>query len=184
MIVIVGLGNPGREYVATRHNAGFILVEEIAKKEKQAFKIEKKFKAETCALQISGNKLLLVKPQTFMNSSGEAVKKIIQFNNLTIKQFSNLYVIHDDLDILLGEYKIQFGRSSAGHHGVESIIKELGTQEFWRVRIGTMTEEFNGLKVQGFKPESYVLQKFPKREKMIIDEVNKKIAKDLLNALS
>lgn len=184
MKIVVGLGNPGKEYEDTRHNAGFNLVDEIAQDHNEKFKTEKKLKAEICQINQIGEigNILLVKPQTFMNSSGEAVAKILRYYD--IKILDNLYIVHDDLDIPLGEYKIQFGRSAAGHHGVESVINALGTKDFWRGRIGINTEGFKSLKVQGFKPEQYVLQKFPKREKMIIDEVNKKIIKELLNALS
>ncbi|RJR28052.1 aminoacyl-tRNA hydrolase [candidate division WWE3 bacterium] len=129
MKVIVGLGNPGEKYINTRHNFGFIILESIAREIQQTFSSDEKFKSEIAR----SDKFILVKPTTFMNNSGEAVSRILNFYKIQPK---DLYVIHDDVDLPFGKIKKQFGASSAGHRGVESIINELGTKEFWRVRIG------------------------------------------------
>ena len=182
MKIIVGLGNPGKKFENTRHNAGFVAAGALAKGLK--FSLNKKFNAEILSLMLQNDKeLILVKPQTFMNDSGEAVKKVLQYYNKTTKtlqHYNNLYVLHDDLDIPLGEYKIQFGRGSAGHNGVESIIKELGTKDFWRIRIGIAKpkEEKEQCLLSG---KDYVLQKFEKEEKKVLDKVIKKVINKMSN---
>ena len=143
MHLIAGLGNPGKKYEKTRHNVGSRIVGEL----------------ESLNLQ----NVILARPQTYMNESGKAVKKLIENRKLKI---GNLIVIHDDIDIPLGEFKIQKGRGSAGHKGVESIIKELGTKNFWRVRIGIYPESGKPKQVDRF-----VLQNFTKQEEKIIKEV-------------
>ena len=114
--LVVGLGNPGNEYENTRHNIGFIFIDVLAK-----------------YLNVSEVGLRLAKPQTFMNKSGTAVSALSKYYKTKPE---NILVIHDDIDILWGRYKFSFGRSSAGHQGVESIIKALKTKNFWRLRIG------------------------------------------------
>jgi len=114
--LVVGLGNPGNEYENTRHNIGFIFIDVLAK-----------------YLNVSEVGLRLAKPQTFMNKSGTAVSALSKYYKA---KSENILVIHDDIDILWGRYKFSFGRSSAGHQGVESIIKALKTKNFWRLRIG------------------------------------------------
>lgn len=127
--IVVGLGNPGHKYGNTKHNAGFIAVDEIARSEGANWNEEKKFKS----LIAQSEDFLLVKPQTGMNLSGEAVSKVTSFYKIGSGE---LFVIHDDVDFPLFTYKIQFGKESAGHKGVEDIIKKLGTKDFWRIRIG------------------------------------------------
>jgi len=114
--LVVGLGNPGNEYENTRHNIGFIFIDVLAE-----------------YLNVSEVGLRLAKPQTFMNKSGTAVSALSKYYKA---KSENILVIHDDIDILWGRYKFSFGRSSAGHQGVESIIKALKTKNFWRLRIG------------------------------------------------
>lgn len=127
MKLIVGLGNPGEEYKKTRHNAGFMFVDKLAGKEN--FSLDKKQEVEVLSL---GN-FLLVKPQTFMNDSGRAVRKIMDFYKLGS---SDLIVVHDDLDIAFGEYKIQKEKGPKVHNGIKSVEQYLGRTDFWRVRIG------------------------------------------------
>ena len=112
--LIVGLGNPGKEYERTRHNVGFLFIEIL----------ENNFK---------NKKIILAKSQNFMNESGKAVATLIKLYKLNPE---NVLIVHDDIDILWGKFKFSFGRSSAGHKGVESIIKALKTKNFWRLRIG------------------------------------------------
>lgn len=167
MFLIVGLGNPGQKYEKTRHNIGFWAADEIAAAFGfSAFVLQSKFNAQISKSEIAGKKVILAKPQTFMNLSGGAVKKIIKNLKLEIR---NLIVIHDDLDLPLGKIKISISRGSAGHKGVESIIKELGTKGFVRLRLGICPET-----EKPENPEGFVLQKFTKDEEKIANEVIKK----------
>ena len=170
MKLIVGLGNPGKEYEKTRHNIGFMMVDKI--KEIYGFsdfEFDKKFHAE-----ISKNKLtknsnsVLLKPQTFMNNSGRPVKAFMDFYKITP---DNLIVIHDDIDIELGKYKISSDSGSAGHNGVVDIIDKIGTQKFTRIRVGIANEK---LRAQ-IDPSDFVLQKFSKEELDKISEIMAKI---------
>jgi len=159
MIIIIGLGNPGEQYKNTRHNVGFMAVDEFAKKNNfPEFKLQKKYNAE-----ISENeKIILAKPQTFMNNSGETVKKIILKNNA-----ESLIVIHDDIDLPIGKIKIIKERGSAGHKGVESIIKSIGNEGLIRFRIGIKPQNriYN---IQNTK--KLVLEKFTAEEQDIINQ--------------
>jgi len=151
MFIIVGLGNPGKEYDRTRHNTGARFLEMFRKTaELPEWKFDKKCNALISSRKLKSDNLQLLLPQTFMNKSGEAVKKIkdltrsnvpVQYGRgLKIKdkrrEIPNLIVIHDDLDIPRGSYKLSFNKSSGGHKGVESIITALKTQAFARIRIG------------------------------------------------
>lgn len=134
MKLIAALGNPGKEYLKTRHNAGFIVADDLANIHNFAnFKLEKKFNAEISEGIINGEKFIIAKPQTFMNRSGQSVKAILDYYKIPLSELS---VIHDDLDIDLGKYKISQDASAGGHNGVQSIIDQLGTQKFKRIRIG------------------------------------------------
>lgn len=183
MILIVGLGNPGIRYQRTRHNVGFMVVEELLKTlapvEKSRWEKVGGAKAETARLQ----DLVLVKPQTFMNNCGWAVAKLV--SNLAIKQpaspaggLSDLWIIHDDLDLPLGKIKIRQGGGTAGHHGLESIAKLLGTTDFVRFRLGIGKpkghDEWGKVNVKRKEIEDYVLSEFLPKEH---DEVRKMIKK-------
>lgn len=125
MKLIIGLGNPGEKYQKNRHNLGFAVLDEIA----DNWEDNKKLKS----LISKKNDLILAKPLTYMNNSGLAVKLLTINYKL---QSINLIVVHDDLDLMLGQIKVRTGGSGAGHHGVESIIKALGTDQFTRIRLG------------------------------------------------
>lgn len=132
MKMIVGLGNPGREYEQTRHNAGFRVMDAIA----QELNVEinqKKFKALITAVRIKNEQVLLMKPQTYMNASGEAVGEAMRFYHMTP---SDLLVIYDDLDLPIGKVRLREKGSAGGQNGVKSIISHIGTQEFDRIRVG------------------------------------------------
>ncbi|PIQ06208.1 MAG: aminoacyl-tRNA hydrolase [Candidatus Nealsonbacteria bacterium CG18_big_fil_WC_8_21_14_2_50_37_10] len=170
MHLIIGLGNPGRKYQETRHNIGFQVVDEFLKENNfPRFKFAKKFNAEISEGILGGEKILLAKPQTFMNLSGKSAKPLIDFYKITPP---GRVVIHDDIDILLGEIRIAKNRGAAGHKGIESIIKELKNKNFIRFRIGICPKTGKPK-----NPENFVLQKFNKEEKEIIKEVIKKTAK-------
>lgn len=163
MKIIVGLGNYGKEYEKTRHNAGFMALDAIKGKYSFAdFSMDNKFESEISEGVIAQQKCLLVKPQTYMNRSGEALQKIMNFYKA---ELSDILVIHDDLDITLGEYKIAFGRNSAGHKGVQSIIDSLSSKEFKRIRIGIQNEN------KKIPTEKFVLERFTSEEEIKINEI-------------
>ncbi len=133
MTLIVGLGNPGKEYEGTRHNAGRIILEKIAKaNDFSEWKDDMKLKSFRSKGELSGEKVEFLLPNTFMNNSGVAVCQIID----NPKKLKNLVVIYDDMDLPVGSLKISFNRSSGGHNGLESVIKKVKSREFIRIRIG------------------------------------------------
>ena len=160
MKLVVGLGNPGKEYENTRHNTGLIMVGIIEKK------LEDK---------IQKNKIKFVMPDTFMNNSGKAVAPLIK----TKKDLENLVVVHDDIDLPLGKIKISFNRSSGGHNGLNSIIKALKSQEFLRIRIGISPATPSG-KIRKPKGEkavlNFLLGEYKKSELDEIKKLSKKVA--------
>ena len=132
--IIAGLGNPGEKYDDTRHNIGFAMVDKLQEHWNfPAFGFNKKFQAEVSEGNHASQKLLLLKPQTFMNLSGAAVRAILDFYKLTP---ADIIVIQDDIDIALGTFKVATDSRSAGHNGVQNIIDQLGTQQFTRLRLG------------------------------------------------
>ena len=132
MKLIVGLGNPGKEYERTRHNAGFDVMDEIARMASASI-TQKKFKALVDKVNIGGQSVLLMKPQTYMNNSGEAVRAAMDFYHL---QPQDLLVIYDDLDLPVGKLRLRQKGSAGGHNGIKSIIAHIGTQTFDRIRVG------------------------------------------------
>jgi len=156
--VIAGLGNPGRRYAKTRHNAGFMVVDEISDR----YRIELK-ERELYLMgkgSIEGNDVILVEPLTFMNISGKAVRGVMKRYNIGPE---NLIIVHDDIDMETGKLKIREKGSSGGHKGIESVIEFTGSKEFIRVKIGIGREE-------GVLVEDYVLGKFRKGEVPLIRE--------------
>lgn len=168
MQLIIGLGNPGLKYKKTRHNIGFMVLDALQKEHGfPKFKLNKKLKAETSQGSINSQEVLLAKPQTFMNSSGSSVALLSHYYKP-----SELIVIHDDFDLPLGEVKITENSGSAGHHGVESIIQNLKTNSFKRIRVGIRPTSIPGI----LKAEDFVLKKLSKEEQ---EEAIKKACADL-----
>jgi PTH1 family peptidyl-tRNA hydrolase len=171
---VVGLGNPGDEYVETRHNMGRMVLDAFVKKNECAdWKEDKKLKSFVSNGKVGKNKAVLIKPETFMNKSGEAVKPIIK----TKKAAETLLVIHDDLDLPLGKIKISFNKSSGGHRGVESVIKAVKTEGFIRLRMGISGETASGKikKPQGEeKVIDTILGDFKESEKLELKKTIKK----------
>ncbi|MCX6704651.1 MAG: aminoacyl-tRNA hydrolase [Candidatus Woesebacteria bacterium] len=157
MKLIIGLGNPGDGYVDTRHNAGFLVADEL-----QKVKLP--------------NGVIVRKSDVFMNDSGMCVNELIHRYKI---EPSDLYIIHDDLDIPLGSYKIQFGVGPKDHNGINSVEAELGTKDFWRVRVGVDNRKPDD-RIQG---EEYVLQDFTKEERKTLDGVIGKICKEISSSL-
>lgn len=164
--LIVGLGNPGREYARTRHNAGFMLVERLAEKWRVGWGDERKFSARVAKVGRGGRKLILSEPQTYMNASGEAVGKLAEFYKVPPKQ---ILVLVDDADLPLGQIRMRGKGSSGGHHGIESIAHHLGTKDFPRLKIGIGRSESNVREIT-----NYVLGQFDSVENELLDKVLKR----------
>jgi PTH1 family peptidyl-tRNA hydrolase len=169
MKLIVGLGNPGAKYVDTRHNAGYLLAEALA----TIFNFQFSIFNKANALVAKGEDLIIAKPMTFMNKSGDAVSRLVNFYKV---QMDDLYVVHDDLDILLGEHKIQKGVGPKEHNGVKSIEDKLGRADFWRVRVGVDNRDGD----RSVSGEDYVLQSFSEDEQGLVDSVVVDISDELL----
>ncbi|MBU1165265.1 aminoacyl-tRNA hydrolase [Patescibacteria group bacterium] len=165
MNLIIGLGNPDNKYQDTRHNVGFLVVDKLLEEKADDFdemKLKKKFKAEVTKGKILQEEIVIAKPQTYMNKSGDAVKSLVKFYKVDLH---NLIVVHDDVDLPVGKIRISQSASSAGQKGVQDIIDKLKSNEFIRLRIGI------GSNNQGRNPtEKYVLQKFTSEQKKILDE--------------
>jgi PTH1 family peptidyl-tRNA hydrolase len=131
--LIVGLGNPGREYETTRHNVGFWWLDELAGRENFNFRTEAKFHGLAARGQLHGHEVALLKPQTFMNLSGRAVGALAQFYKILP---SEILVVHDELDLQPGIARLKMGGGHGGHNGLKDIIAQLGTKDFWRLRLG------------------------------------------------
>ena len=133
LFLIAGLGNPGPEYAATRHNIGFVLVERLAVRWGAAWDSRKKFNARLAKLERDGRKVILCQPQTFMNASGEAVAAVARFYQLPVDR---TLIVLDDADLPLGQIRLRPEGSSGGHHGLESVEQQLGTRGYPRLRLG------------------------------------------------
>ena len=161
MKVVLGLGNPGRKYARTRHNLGFLVVDRIASENRVAVKKEK-HGSLIGDWQTNGEKVLLVKPQTFMNHSGGAVKQLFRYFPIAAK---DLVVIHDDLDLPFGRIRIRPGGGAGGHRGVLSVLETLGEEGFFRVRVGI------GRPPAGGDPTDYVLEPFSPLESRHLEQI-------------
>lgn len=158
MYIIVGLGNPSREYEATRHNIGFDVITRLS----DDFHISlnmKKHKAICGTGYIEGQKVILAQPQTFMNLSGESVRQLVDFYKVPLE---NVIIIYDDITLDVGQLRVRSKGSAGGHNGIKSIISHLGSQEFSRIRVGV------GNKPDGWDLADYVLGRFPKEEEPIV----------------
>lgn len=175
MKLIVGLGNPGEQYIGSRHNLGFYVLDEFARKINAGdWQMEDKFKSEI----IKYEGLILLRPQTFMNNSGLAVSRVATFFKIDPEE---ILIIHDELDLPVGHLKIRLGGAAAGHHGVESVIEKLGTDKFARLRLGIGNQKaISGEHKQiSFNAEHFVLEPFTQSEQSQV----KKLAKRGIKAL-
>jgi len=179
MKLIIGLGNPGAKYASTRHNAGFLAIDHYLK-DKQPIACPSKFKAEIAELHLEeGGKTLFVKPQTFMNESGQAVLDISQFYKVPP---AGLLVIHDDTDLPLGRIKVASDSSDAGHNGVKDIFARLGTQALRRIRIGVETRESRSdLPTDAFVLQNFTAEELTKLNQEILPQVDDEINSFLAN---
>ena len=184
MKLIVGLGNPGDKYLKTRHNMGFMVMEQFLKDFERVDKTEwvddKKLKSDMAEIiwqprHGQEEKVILVKPKTYMNNSGLGVQLLTTYYKLLT---TDIWIIHDDIDLPLGSMKIRFGGAAAGHHGVESIMEKLGTDKFWRFRMGIGVENH---KLKNM--DDFVLGEFRGRERGKVKDLIKRGAKAIEMAL-
>lgn len=161
MYIIAGLGNPGKEYENTRHNIGFDVIDRLAEEENIAV-MESKHKALIGKGYVAGQKVILAKPQTFMNLSGESIREIVDYYK--VDDTAELIVISDDISLDVGQLRIRAKGSAGGHNGIKNIIAHLGTQVFPRIKVGV------GEKPKGYDLADYVLGHFSKAEKELMDE--------------
>lgn len=170
MVLIIGLGNPGKKFLNTRHNIGFQFLDYLHTLGDFSWWEEKKrFKSLVAKGVLFGKPVILVKPQTFMNNSGEAVLKLVKNYKVRI---SNIWVVHDDIDLPLGSLKIVKNRGAAGHKGVQSIIDNLKTKNFVRFRVG-----IKPLKKIKIDKKDFVLKNFNSQEKRILENVKENFAR-------
>jgi len=173
MRLIVGLGNPGEKFKYQRHNFGFLVLDNLAQKYGGVFRVNKKLNSEIAASVIFGEKIILAKPQTFMNQSGQAVGALLRFYRLMPE---NLTVVHDDADLPFGEFKLTKNQGAAGHNGVISIIEYLKTQNFTRLRLGIRPKNIFS---QNKKAGDLVLKNFSFWEKQKLPVLLARITKNL-----
>lgn len=183
MKLIVGLGNPGEQYTKTRHNLGFIVLDSLLKKlesvDKTFWDTDKKNKSEIKRITTDGSPALFVKPMTFMNSSGYAVAGVANYYKIKPE---DIFVVHDDLDLPFGKLKVRFGGGAGGHNGVASVIEQLGTDKFLRIRLGIghpgKTEDGKPKKTH-HSVEDYVLSQFASNEKGKVKTMTKEASKTI-----
>ena len=173
--LVIGLGNPGREYAGSRHNMGFLSVDELSRRHRATVS-HRESKSLTGAIRIGSSELVLAKPQTMMNRSGDAVKALRAKYGVPLDR---LLVVHDELDLPFGRLRVRRGGSSAGHHGLDSVIAALGTPDFIRFRVGVDRPTGDGI--------DYVLGPFTPAERealpQIIDRVCQAIASTIEHGL-
>ena len=167
MFLIVGLGNPGKDYANTRHNIGFEVIDKLAEQENIGV-LEKKHKALFGKGYIGGQKVILAEPQTYMNLSGESIRELIDYYKIDEKE--ELIVISDDISLEPGQLRVRKKGSAGGHNGLKNIIQHLGHDAFARVRMGV------GEKPKGYDLADYVLGHFNKEEQKVMDEAAKAAA--------
>ncbi|RKJ30218.1 aminoacyl-tRNA hydrolase [Butyricicoccus sp. 1XD8-22] len=174
MKLIVGLGNPGKQYEHTRHNIGFECIDALAEKWNAPLN-QSKFNGLYATIHRPEGKVMLLKPLTYMNLSGECVRPIMDYFDIEIE---DMIVIYDDLDLDVGKLRLRQKGSAGGHNGIKSLIHHLGTQEFNRIRVGISRPP------AGMKVPDYVLSKFTKEEDPIIEEAVEKTVKAVEVSLS
>ncbi len=180
MKLIVGLGNPGRGYANNRHNIGFACVNHFARTRGIRFD-KKRGKARIGTGEVAGNEIVVAKPQTYMNLSGQSVSRLIRKFNIDL---GDIVVVHDDLDLPPGKIRIRHGGSSGGHKGVESIINELGSQDFIRIRLGIGRPTTGDVEISEADIVAYVLSDFVPDEKQIITQVIPRVSEAILCLLT
>lgn len=169
--MIVGLGNPGREYAQTRHNAGFLSLDRLAVRRRAVWKDEARLRSRVGRAEMGGQTVILCQPQTFMNASGEAVQKVAAFYKVPPERIA---IVTDDADLPLGTIRMRTRGSSGGHHGLESVEQHLGTRDYPRVRVGIGREAGGAREITG-----YVLARFAESERALFDLVLDRVCNQL-----
>ncbi len=170
-IFLIGLGNPGKKYSKSRHNIGFLVLENLSKKYNSNFLLKDKLKSSCSEFKINNSTYKLFLPNTFMNNSGDAVRAIVDWYKINSDQ---IFIIVDDKDLPLGKIRFRKKGSSGGHNGLKSIIEKLQTQNFNRIRIGIGSPSLIN-KTNNFNTISHVLGNIPSEEKLILDKVFKRV---------
>ena len=172
---IIGLGNPGKDYVNSRHNIGFLLLNNLSKKYDSNFTLKNKLKSWCSEFKINNCTYRLFLPNTFMNHSGDAVRSIVDWYKIDLDQ---LYIVVDDIDLPLGKIRYRKKGSSGGHNGLKSIIEKLQTQNFNRIRVGIGSPQ-SIKKANNFNTISHVLGNISSEEKLILDKVYNQVIESL-----
>ena len=180
MKIVVGLGNPGRVYARNRHNIGFMCLNNFARK--QGIQLDKKQgKARTGAGEVGGERVILARPQTFMNLSGQAVKRLVDKSDIDPAE---LIIIHDDLDLPLGRIRVRCGGGSGGHNGVHSVIASLGSRDFIRLRVGIGRPAVDTPDRTDEDVISYVLGDFSTEERKTLNQVIPRVSETIFCLLT
>lgn len=171
LLLVAGFGNPGREYAATRHNAGFMVVDHLALRWKVEWSSDRRHKARTARGSYAGKSVLLVQPQTFMNASGEAVQSLAGFYRVPV---SDMLIVVDDADLPLGQLRMKPSGGPGGHHGLESVERQLGSRNYARQRVGIGRTTPGVREITG-----HVLGKFGEEEQPLLGRVIERAAKQI-----
>ena len=174
-IYLIGLGNPGKKYSKSRHNIGFLVLENLSRKFNSNFLLKDKLKSYCSEFKINNYTYRLILPNTFMNNSGDAVRAIVDWYKINLDQ---IFIIVDDKDLPLGKIRFRKKGSSGGHNGLKSIIEKLQTHEFNRIRIGIGSPPSNK-EIKNFNTISHVLGNISLEEKLILDKVYKRVIESL-----
>ena len=174
-IYLIGLGNPGKKYSKSRHNMGFLVLENLSRKYNSNFLLKDKLKSYCSEFKINNSTYRLFLPNTFMNNSGDAVRAIVDWYKIDLDQ---IFIIVDDKDLPLGKIRFRKKGSSGGHNGLKSIIEKLQTQQFNRIRIGIGSPPSNK-EIKNFNTISHVLGNISLEEKIILDKVYKRVIESL-----
>jgi peptidyl-tRNA hydrolase, PTH1 family len=175
MKLIVGLGNPDKKYKSTRHNLGFMAVENICQQVSGLWELKPSKESKICRTKLADQDVIFLQPQTYMNESGKSVSEIVNLYKIAT---ADIWVIHDDLDLPVGQARLSKNSSAAGHRGVQSIIDNLGTKDFYRFRIGI------GKPTDQKPTEDYVLEKFNTNEEVLIKEIINKTVKLITDSVA
>ena len=174
-IYLIGLGNPGKKYSKSRHNIGFLVLENLSRKYNSNFLLKDKLKSSCSEFKINNSTYRLFLPNTFMNNSGDAVRAIVDWYKMNLDQ---IFIIVDDKDLPLGKIRFRKKGSSGGHNGLKSIIEKLQTHEFNRIRIGIGSPPLNK-EIKNFNTISHVLGNISLEEKVILDKVYKRVIESI-----
>ena len=174
-VYLIGLGNPGKKYSQSRHNIGFLVLENLSRKYNSNFLLKDKLKSSCSEFKINNSTYRLFLPNTFMNNSGDAVRAIVDWYKINLDQ---IFIIVDDKDIPLGKIRFRKKGSSGGHNGLKSIIEKLQTNEFNRIRIGIGSPPSDKA-IKNFNTISHVLGNISLEEKLILDKVYKRVIESL-----